>query len=141
MSTIKKVLEENKVSLRQMAKAVDAPYHKVLKASREPIPGEVYDPEATNWSALEAAFTKEQKEKLKDVDWSKFQTKQKNNVVKDTSVFTVDSKWHLRRHGWATIVYRNDSYIVFILEGEDEQPRSWAIDTWLLNGPSKEERK
>lgn len=51
-------------SLRKLAAATNVNYGVLLKKSKDPIPGEAYDPEATNWKALEDKLT------AKGVDWT-----------------------------------------------------------------------
>ena len=51
-------------SLRKLAAATEINYGVLLKKSKDPIPGEAYDPEATNWQALEDKLI------AKGVDWS-----------------------------------------------------------------------
>lgn len=141
MSNLQQIFEENAgLSVRKFADTTGATYYKLLTASRKPIEGEVYDPKAVNWTEMEKAMTKEQLEVAASTDWSAVEVTATAKVQQDTTVFQPGTKWHLRRHGWAEIVYRNDSYIVFVIEGT-EQPKSWAIDTWLINGPSDKERK
>lgn len=141
MSRIEEVFESNPgLTIRKFAEISGVTYHKLLTASKKPVEGQIYDPTAWNWDEMQKHITDEHQAIIDATDWSSIETTKKAKVEQDTSIFKPNTKWHLRRHGWATIVYRNDSYIVFLLE-DSEQPKSWAIDTWLINGPSKEERK
>ena len=51
-------------SLRKLSHATGVNYGVLLKKSKDPIPGEAYDPEATNWKALEDKLTS------KGIDWT-----------------------------------------------------------------------
>ena len=51
-------------SLRKLAAATEINYGVLLKKSKDPIPGEAYDPEAINWQSLEDKLT------AKGVDWN-----------------------------------------------------------------------
>ena len=59
------------VSIRQLSLALQVTYGLVLKASKAPIVGTAYDPEAINWEALANEFTKRNKSFLEpNVDWN-----------------------------------------------------------------------
>lgn len=130
-------------SLRKLAAATDINYGVLLKKSKDPIPGEAYDPEATNWGALEAKLT------AKGVDWNTLDWEAMNAgpnrkgsaLVKDMSAFNVGDKVYLRRNNEIPyeILYKTDTHIVIMLEGTTE-PQAWANNTFLINGPVFEPR-
>lgn len=125
-------------SIRKLAAATDINYGILLKKSKEPIPGEAYDPEATNWSALE------QKLKDKNVDWSTLDWDAMNTersrkgatLIKDMSAFEVGAKVYLRKNNTTPyeILYKTETHVVIMLEGTSE-PQAWANNTFLINGP------
>ena len=130
-------------SLRKLAAATGINYGILLKLSKAPIPGEAYDPDATNWKALEEKLTK------KDIDWTALSWEEMNAgpnhkggaVVKDLSKFEVGMKVYLRRNATVPyeILYKTETHIVIMLEGTSE-PQAWANTTFLLNGPQFEPR-
>lgn len=130
-------------SLRKLAAATDINYGILLKKSKDPIPGEAYDPEATNWKALEDKLTS------KKVDWNTLDwdalnegpNRKGGTVVKDMSRFKVGDKVYLRRNATVPyeILYMTETHIVIMLEGTSE-PQSWANSTFMLNGPQFEPR-
>ena len=130
-------------SLRKLAAATDINYGVLLKKSKDPIPGEAYDPEATNWGALEAKLT------AKGVDWNTLDWEAMNAgpnrkgsaLVKDMIAFNVGDKVYLRRNNEVPyeILYKTDTHIVIMLEGTTE-PQAWANNTFLINGPVFEPR-
>lgn len=132
------------VSIRQLSLALEVTYGLVLKASKAPIVGTAYDPEAINWEALANEFTKRNKSFLEpDVDWNALNESKngKATLVKDMSKFEVGSKVYLRRNNDKPfiIVYKTDSHIVIQLEDTTE-PLAWSHQTFLYNGPVFEQR-
>lgn len=125
-------------SLRKLAHATGVNYGVLLKKSKDPIPGEAYDPEATNWKALEDKLTS------KGIDWTTLDwvamnqgpNRQGSTLQKDISAFKVGDKVYLRRNNTTPyeILYKTDTHIVIMLEGSTE-PQAWANNTFLINGP------
>ena len=125
-------------SLRKLAAATEINYGVLLKKSKDPIPGEAYDPEATNWKALEDKLT------TKGVDWTTLDWEAMNAgpnrkgtaLQKDIEAFKVGDKVYLRRNNTTPyeILYKTETHIVIMLEGTSE-PQAWANNTFLINGP------
>lgn len=125
-------------SLRKLAAATDVNYGVLLKKSKDPIPGEAYDPEATNWKALEDKLT------AKGVDWTTLDWEAMNAgpnrkgtaLQKDIDAFKVGDKVYLRRNNSVPyeILYKTETHVVIMLEGTSE-PQAWANNTFLINGP------
>ena len=130
-------------SLRKLAAATDVNYGVLLKKSKDPIPGEAYDPEATNWKALEDKLT------AKGVDWTTLNWEAMNAgpnrkgtaLQKDIDAFKVGDKVYLRRNNTVPyeILYKTETHVVIMLEGSSE-PQAWANNTFLINGPVFEPR-
>lgn len=125
-------------SLRKLAAATNINYGILLKKSKDPIPGEAYDPEAINWKALEDKLTS------KNVDWNALDWDALNagpnrkgaTLQKDINAFKAGDKVYLRRNNTTPyeILYKTDTHIVIMLEGTTE-PQAWANSTFLINGP------
>ena len=125
-------------SLRKLAAATEVNYGVLLKKSKDPIPGEAYDPEATNWKALEDKLTS------KGVDWTTLDWEALNagpnrkgtSLQKDIDAFKVGDKVYLRRNNTTPyeILYKTETHVVLMLEGTSE-PMAWANNTFLINGP------
>lgn len=130
-------------SIRKLAAATNINYGILLKKSKEPIPGEAYDPEATNWGALEEKLTS------KGVDWTTLNWDAMNEgpnrkgatLQKDINAYSVGTKVYLRKNNTTPyeIVYKTGTHIVIMLEGTTE-PQALAHNTFLLYGPSFEPR-
>lgn len=125
-------------SLRKLAHVTGVNYGVLLKKSKDPIPGEAYDPEATNWKALEDKLTS------KGVDWTTLDWEAMNqgpnrqgaSLQKNIDAFNVGDKVYLRKNNTIPyeILYKTATHIVIMLEGTSE-PQAWANNTFLINGP------
>lgn len=142
--SLQKCFELNpNASLRKLAAATNVNYGVLLKKSKEPIPGEAYDPEATNWKALEDKLTS------KGVDWNNLNWSELNAgpnrkgtaLQKDIDAFKVGDKVYLRRDNTTPyeILYKTETHVVIMKEGTSE-PMAWANNTFLINGPVFEPR-
>lgn len=130
-------------SLRKLAQATNINYGVLLKKSKDPIPGEAYDPEATNWKALEEKLTS------KDIDWTTLDWEALNAgpnrkgaaLQKDIESFKVGDKVYLRRDNTTPyeILYKTETHVVIMKVGTSE-PQAWANNTFLINGPVYEPR-
>lgn len=130
-------------SLRKLAQATNINYGVLLKKSKDPIPGEAYDPEATNWVALEEKLTS------KEVDWNTLNWDELNAgpnrkgaaLQKDIESFKVGDRVYLRRDNTTPyeILYKTETHVVIMKVGTSE-PQAWANNTFLINGPVYEPR-
>ena len=130
-------------SLRKLAAVTEINYGVLLKKSKDPIPGEAYDPEAINWKALEDKLT------AKGVDWNTLDWEALNagpnrkgtSLQKDIDAFKVGDKVYLRRNNTTPyeILYKTETHVVIMLEGTSE-PQARANNTFLINGPVFEPR-
>lgn len=130
-------------SLRKLAQATNINYGVLLKKSKEPIPGEAYDPEAINWPSLEAKLTS------KEVDWGALDWEALNagpnrkgtSLQKDIDAFKVGDEVFLRRDNTTPykILYKTETHVVIMKVGSTE-PQAWANNTFLINGPVFEPR-
>lgn len=130
-------------SIRKLSTVTNINYGIMLKLSKKPIPGEAYDPEAINWTALE------EKLKSKNVDWTTLDWDAMNEgpnrkgatLVKDLDAFQVGAEVYLRKNNEVpyVIVYKTATHVVVQLKGSTE-PQAWANNTFLLYGPSLEPR-
>ena len=130
-------------SIRKLSTATYINYGILLKLSKKPIPGEAYDPEAINWTALE------EKLKSKSIDWTTLDWDALNEgpnrkgatLVKDIDAFQVGAEVYLRKNNEVpyVIVYKTATHVVVQLKGSTE-PQAWANNTFLLYGPSLEPR-
>lgn len=131
------------VSIRRLAQATNITYGLMLKKSKEPIPGEAYNPEAINWTALEQYLIKREVN-IAELDWDALNVetvRQGATLIKDMNQFTVGSKVYLRKNNTTPyeIIYKTATHIVLMLEGTSE-PTALSNNTFLLYGPAFEPR-
>lgn len=130
-------------SLRKLAQATNINYGVLLKKSKDPVPGQAYDPEATNWAALEEKLTS------KGIDWNTLNwgvlnagpNRKGASLQKDIESFKVGDKVYLRRDNTTPyeILYKTETHVVIMKVGTSE-PQAWANNTFLINGPVYEPR-
>lgn len=130
-------------SIRKLAAAANVTYGLLLKKSKEPIPGQAYDPDATNWDALEQYLLK------RSIHWDTLDWDAMNEVAaraggvlaKSVDDFEVGSKVWLRKNNEVpyTAVYKTATHIVVMLDGTTE-PQALSNNTFILYGPSKQQR-
>lgn len=130
-------------SLRKLAQATEVNYGVLLKKSKEPVPGEAYDPEATNWTAIEATLVKKAVN-YTELNWDELNAGPNRKgaaLQKDMESFPVGSKVYLRKNNQVPyeVVYKTDSHVVLQLVGTQE-PIAWVNNTFLINGPVFEPR-
>lgn len=131
------------MSIRKLAQATGLNYAVLLKKSKEPIPGEPYDPSATNWKALEQALSK------KNIDYTELEWERLNNTPKrgrygkcpTIDDFNVGDLVYLR-HSSDTpykILFKTETHIVLMMQGT-QKPLAWYHSTFLINGPTLKHR-
>lgn len=113
-------------------------YMGLLNASRKPVAGMTYDPDALNYDAMAKVLLRNGVDAA-SINWAEVAAatqRTPGTVVKDLSAFNVGMKVYLRREPTTpyTIVYKTETHIVLLLEGSTE-PLAWKNTTFLFNGP------
>ena len=144
-ATLKENFEKHpNATIRKFAHATEMNYMGLLNASRKPVVGEAYDPEAKNYTAMAELIVKNGKD-VAGVNWEELETVNRAStatLIKDMDKFTVGSKVYIRRNPTTPyeIVYKTATHIVLLLEGSTD-PIAWQHSTFLFNGPQFEPRK
>ena len=144
-ATLKENFEKHpNATIRKFAHATEMNYMGLLNASRKPVVGEAYDPEAKNYTAMAELIVKNGKD-VAGIDWAALEQNNRAStatLIKDMDKFTVGSKVYIRRNPTTPyeIVYKTATHIVLLLEGSTE-PIAWQHSTFLFNGPQFEPRK
>lgn len=132
--------ENTNVSLAKLAEAVETPYAAIRAKAKQPIEGVAYDPNATNWSAIEAYILKRSPElKLEELPWADMNTKAERatKVLKDSAVdFSVGKSYYLRyfKQVWQ-IVYATETHVcLMVADGSSTQPKVMAKSTFVACG-------
>lgn len=143
-ATLKEYFEKYpNASIRKLAQATGINYGILLKKSKDPIPGEAYDPEAINWAAVEAKLI------AKGINWSELDWDVMNSgrthngptLPKDVNEFKVGDLVYLRKDNITPyqILYKTETHLVIMKQGTSE-PQAWSNNTFMLNGPSFQPR-
>lgn len=128
------------VSIRRLALESGITYTLMLKASKKPIPGELYNPESINYDAIEAMFAK-RKISFSDLPWVEMNVEAKKNqatLSKDINDFEVGTLVYLRDDNTTPyeVVFKTETHIVILKQGSTE-PRSLSHKTFItIGGPS-----
>lgn len=137
---LKKGFEANpNATVRKLANSCGVKnYMGLLNASRKPVAGMTYDPDALNYDAMAKVLLRNGVDAA-NIDWAEVAAETRRTpgtVVKDLSAFEVGMKVYLRRVPTTpyTIVYKTETHIVLLLEGSTE-PLAWKNTTFLFNGP------
>ena len=144
-ATLKENFEKHpNATIRKVAHALEMNYMGLLNASRKPIVGEAYDPDAKNYTAMAELIVKNDKD-VAGIDWAALEQNNRAStatLIKDMDKFTVGSKVFIRRNPTTPyeIVYKTATHIVLLMEGSTE-PIAWQHSTFLFNGPQFEPRK
>lgn len=120
-------------SLRKLAVATGANYNMLLKYSKQPIVGTVYDPTAFNYEAVEQYLAK----KCPDLDYNALAKMDFSNVNATKVPFTLSLGMQLKlRQDEAVyeVVYFTDTHVV-IKATDSTQPRVFSNPTFMHQGP------
>lgn len=138
MKTLREVMEQNpNLSMRKIAQLADVSYVGLLKASHRPIQGQVYDPTAINFEAINQMIGSKLPE---DFDWEAV-LKDVEAPVQTPTEYAVGDMLRLRnpigtKYNKDTIykvVYLTTSHII-LLPANSTEPRTLAINTMVQYG-------
>ena len=141
MSNLKNYMEKyENVSIRKLAANTGINYGILLKLSKQPIPGEIYNPEAINYAAVEEKLMKKNVN-LEELDWDAMNVGRAVTLSKSVDDFKVGDEVYLRKNNEVpyVIVYKTETHVVIMLKGTSE-PQAWSNNTFMLNGPAFEPR-
>lgn len=143
-TSLKEYLEKYpNASLRKVSLATKTTYGLLLKKSKQPVEGEVYDVNAINWEAVDT-YLQKRGVNYDELDWDALNegpNRKGASLVKNVDNFKVGDKVYLRRDNENPyeILYKTDTHVVIMKVGTSE-PLAWANNTFLLNGPVFEPR-
>lgn len=128
------------VSIRKLAANTGINYGILLKLSKQPIPGQIYNPEAINYDAVEEKLMKKSVD-LSTLDWEAMNVGRAVTLSKSVDDFKVGDEVYLRKNNEVPyiIVYKTETHVVIMLKGTSE-PQAWSNNTFMLNGPAFEPR-
>lgn len=129
------IMKENPtLSLRKICLEVGATYNVMLKASKAPIIGQVYDPEAFNYELVEKKLLEKIGiEKYNEIDWPSLAESSKR-VPSVKIPIVVGNLVTLRNdESVYNVLFTTDTHIVFIATNST-QPRVMSNETFLHQG-------
>lgn len=127
------VAKYQKLSLKRICDECKVCYQYVLKKSKEPIKGEVYDPTKVNFEAIAKSF---EKVDLGAIDWETIEASMKTfepiNAIED---FEIASEFKMRGSDEVmSVLLKTPTHIVF-MGVASTQPRVMNNDTFLHQSP------
>ena len=139
--TIKEVMTNyENVSIRKVAEVTNVTYTLLLKASKAPIPNQIYDPTNINYDEMQKMFDR-RKIDLSNFEWETFNVATRQKTAKTFDDFKVGDAVYLRENNETPfdVIYKTETHIVLMLRDTTE-PRSLNANTFLLKGPSFTQR-
>lgn len=137
-----------KLSLKSICEASGLCYQYVLKASKQPIAGQPYDPEAVNYGAI-AKIVERKGCNLDEIDWAALEADVKVAApISKPEDFTVGTEFTLReadeekRGRVYSVLVTTETHQVF-MACDSTQPRVMNWDTFVHQSPriiAKEEQ-
>lgn len=134
-TTMQTAFETNEnLSLRKVAQYFDVNYNMLLKAAKTPKVGEIYDPTAMNFEAMEQYLTKKGCD-LAKIDWndvSEFATTIRVQLPKE---FAEGQLIQIRQDDTIYKIHMLTETHVVIMGIESTQPRVMSLPTFMHQGP------
>lgn len=138
--TLQQLLQhyEGKLSLKKVCDTMNVCYQYALKASKQPIAGEMYDPNAINYTAVEKVIAR--KGNINDYDWDDIVASVKvYTPLNQLTEFEVGTQFRFRyddKEIVRTIVYMTGGYVVHTSSVDgNEKPSVQNNDTFLHQSP------
>lgn len=124
-----------RLSLKRICDETGLCYQYLLKAGKQPIAGQAYDPTATNYAAMNAIIEKRGID-LSAFDWASIEaTIQIVEPVNKPADFTIGTEFKLRGDTTTfTTVFTTETHIVFMARF-GTQPRVMNWDTFQHQSP------
>ena len=128
--TLEQYLKQHNVSLRKLSEVTKVGYATLLRYSKAPIAGCIYDPDSFNGAAVEKKLA-ELNIDYHTLDWSSMAT-----ISSDTNIlaYTVDSLVSLRGKAICKIVAITASHVAFV-ELETTTITAWSWPTFMASSP------
>lgn len=137
-----------KLSLKAICEAAGLCYQYVLKASKQPIVGQAYNPETVNYEAI-AKIVERKGCNLDEINWAALEANvrvlvpvNKQEDFADRTEFTLREANEEKQGTLYSVIYTTSTHIVF-MSYESTQPRVMNWDTFMHQSPriiTKEEQ-
>lgn len=132
------------VTLADIAKATGANLTVMRSKAKEPVPGEVYDPEKINFKAVEEYLFKRQPSlALSSLDWETMNTPKEKTSRATVLDYTIGATYAIKRlksdvnpDGTFFVVYFTDTHVALSpIPSEDTTLRAYSKDTFKAYSP------
>lgn len=126
------------LSLRKISVSLGLTYNMLLKASKQPQEGQVYDPNAINYEAVEQYMRKKLGEQFETINWDELAAA--STVVRvEKPSYEVGALLKLRGDDRIYKVEMTTPTHIVIMEVDGTQPRVFSWPTFEHQGPRKAE--
>ena len=126
------------LSLRKIAISLGLTYNMLLKASKQPQIGQVYDPNALNYDAIEMYMRKKLGEKFDEIDW--LELANASTIVRiEKPNYELGELLKLRGDDRVYKVEMTTPTHIVIMDVDGTQPRVFSWPTFEHQGPRKAE--
>lgn len=126
------------LSLRKIAVSLGLTYNMLLKASKQPQAGQVYDPNVINYEAVELYMRKKLGDQFEAINWDELA--EASTIVRvEKPSYEVGALLKLRGDDRIYKVEMTTPTHVVIMEVDGTQPRVFSWPTFEHQGPRKSE--
>ena len=135
--TFKQIREEyTQISLKKFCETTELCYQYILKASKQPVEGQPYDPTAINYNAVQRIIDQKGID-LDSFDWDKLNSEQTMRTTPINAIddFKIGTQFKLRTDDNVyRVVYISITCIAFV-DSFDEKIRTMNHDTFIHQSP------
>ena len=135
--TFKQIREEyTQISLKKFCETTELCYQYILKASKQPVEGQPYDPTAINYNAVQRIIDQKGID-LDSFDWDKLNSEQTMRTTPINAIddFKIGTQFKLRTvDNVYRVVYISITCIAFV-DSFDEKIRTMNHDTFIHQSP------
>ena len=127
------------LSIRKISESLNVNYNMMLKAGKQPMPGEVYNPELLNYTAIEVYLRKKLGDEYDDVDWEEIASTAVITRTKESIKWSEGDLLTIRQdeHTYKVLFVTTSHIVIMAVDGT--QPRVFSWNTFDHQTPRKVE--
>lgn len=127
------------LSIRKISESLNVNYNMMLKAGKQPMPREVYNPELLNYTAIEVYLRKKLGDAYDDVDWEEIASTAVITRTKETIKWSEGDLLTIRQdeHTYKVLFVTPSHIVIMAVDGT--QPRVFSWNTFDHQTPRKVE--
>lgn len=125
------------LNIRKISETLNVNYNMMLKAGKQPMPGEVYNPELLNYTAIEVYLRKKLRDAYDDVDWEEIASAVVITRTKETIEWSEGDLLTIRQdeHTYKVLFVTPSHIVIMAVDGT--QPRVFSWNTFDHQTPRK----